>query len=208
MTSSPEAFARALEKTGIHLDFAFQNAVAWMLPHEGVEWDDAGTITKTGAVDDPRDSGGATNFGISLKLARELGYLDVNHDGVIDARDIAGLHLADAITVIQLEFWRPQRYAELPPFAGRKLLDLAFNMGPTFANKIGQRACRAAASTLGAIADDGAIGAATIAAFNALPAASMIAAMRSEAAGHYRELVACHPQSSVYLTGWLNRAYA
>ena len=47
-----------------------------------------------GFVNDPRDPGGATKFGISLRFLRSIG-LDLNRDGIIDGIDIRGLsHVA------------------------------------------------------------------------------------------------------------------
>src|SRR5258706_10541875 len=123
-------FAAVLAAQNIVLDAVLSRACAKFFDHEGVRWDDSGHLTATGKIDDPKDTGGATNFGISLKLAHSLGYLDINHDGAIDARDIEGLHLSDAIAVIDREFWTPYRYGDLPAYIAIKLLDLAGNMGP------------------------------------------------------------------------------
>lgn len=44
---------------------AFDEALRFVLRHEGVVWSDDGEILKTGYVNDPQDPGGETNFGIS-----------------------------------------------------------------------------------------------------------------------------------------------
>lgn len=204
---SPEiAFSTAVAAAGLSLDRDFVAALAFMLPHEGVSWTPTGIVTATGFADDPADPGGVTNWGVSLRFAQSVGgALDVNHDGVIDRRDIVGMTLADAIQAYRIRFWEPGGYAELPGLIGRKLFDLAVNTGPAQAHRIAQRAARAAGRPL---VEDGVLGPVSRAALNACAPGELFAALRSEAAGFYRGLVLRNAALARFETGWLNRAYA
>ncbi len=86
-----------------------------------------------------------------------------------------------------------------------KTFDLAVNVGARQAHKIVQRAARAHGR---ALIDDGDLGPNSRSALRSLGNADILPAIRSEAAGFYRGLVAARPRSSKYLDGWLNRAYA
>lgn len=181
----------------------FEAAIEQTLKHEG------------GFVDDPVDPGGATNWGVSLRFARSIGLLDadqdgwadldVDHDGDIDAADIAKLTREQAVDVYFWHFWKTGDYDRYPPFAGAKAFDLAVNAGPRQAAKITQRALRACGQTL---VDDGAVGPKTFAALETVSGRELLFAMRSEAAGFYRTLIAQRPKLSKYRRGWLNRAYS
>ena len=97
----------------------------------------------------------------------------------------------------------------MPPAIGAKLFDLAVNMGGEAAVRCLQRALRACGADPG---EDGVPGAGTRAAAAAANVIALIAAVRAEAAGHYR-LVAqtrYREQSGAadqFLKGWLRRAY-
>lgn len=173
----------------------FNEAIEVVLRHEG------------GFVDHPADPGGATNWGISLRfLVREGIDLDLDGDGKLDAEDIRRMPRETAIEIYRERIWDRFGYDRIVDQAlATKVFDLAVNMGATQAHKCLQRACRAAGT---AIADDGILGPVTLAAANGLPAATVLAALRSEAAGFYRLLAATRPSAAVFLTGWLRRAYS
>lgn len=182
----------------------YKRAVTATLKHEG------------GYVDDPDDPGGVTNWGISLRFARAQGELDadgdgwpdldVDHDGDIDADDIRQMSRDQAILAYWGAFWVPGGYEEFPGESGLKAFDLAVNTGPRQAHRIVQRALRANGHTL---VDDGKLGRKSWDALARVddPAAFWIA-MRSEAAGFYRTLIAKRPRLAKYKRGWLNRAYS
>ncbi len=90
-----------------------------------------------GLVDDPRDPGGITNHGISLRFALSVGDLDrdgrpdldVDGDGDTDADDIRALHPDDARDVYRKAFWEAARCPALPPAVAILLFDAAVNQG-------------------------------------------------------------------------------
>jgi len=161
-----------------------------------------------GAVNDPADPGGATNFGISLRFLQSLDLRngDIDRDGDIDADDVAGLTQGRAADLYYLQFWAPGRYGELPDGVSEQVFDFSVNMGPRQAHKLLQRALRA--SLLRPIVDDGVLGPVTRGAVLSASPAVLVAALRSEAAGFYRGLVIANPRLARYERGWLNRAYS
>lgn len=170
----------------------FDRAIATVFAHEG------------GFADHPSDPGGATNFGISLRFLKGLG-LDLDGDGKIDVNDIRTLGREDAAALYRREFWDRHGYDRLPDDIAIKVMDLAVNMGARQAHKLLQRACRAAGEM---IDDDGALGPVTLATARMFAPEVLLPALRSEAAGFYRALVAGRPDLNPFLNGWLRRAYS
>ena len=157
----------------------FLNAVQRVLADEG------------GDSSNPADAGGATRFGISARA----------HPGV----DIATLTCDAAVKIYWEEWWVRFGFAQLPAAVAAKTFDLAVNMGASNAIECLQRALRASGTC---VTEDGAIGPATaLAAAHADPA-TLMAAMRSEFAAHYRLVAARQNHDQAFLKGWLNRAYA
>tara|TARA_R110002072_G_scaffold302699_1_gene487429 strand:+ start:12766 stop:13332 length:567 start_codon:yes stop_codon:yes gene_type:complete len=181
----------------------FRNALATVLKHEG------------GLVDNPDDPGGITNYGISLRTLSRLGHVDNDHDGAadydfngdgsVDANDVCDAGPEDVENFYYYEFWNKYSYHKLPFLIAAKVMDLSVNMGPKQAHKILQRALIANGLKL---KDDGILGNITFTlAENCLEARSL-PAIRSEAAGFYRLLVAVNPKAEQWREGWLRRAYS
>lgn len=170
----------------------YERAIAVLLAHEG------------DFTDHPSDPGGETNFGISLRFLKGVG-LDVDGDGVIGPDDIRKLSRADAVSLYRREWWDRHGYDRLPDDIAIKVFDLAVNMGARQAHKLLQRACHACGS---AISEDGVLGPVTIAAARTIAADALLPALRSEAAGFYRALVAARPDLNPFLNGWIRRAYS
>jgi len=143
-----------------------------------------------GYVLNPADPGGATRFGISQ---RDYPHLDIR----VLTRD-------EAIAIYFRDWWMRFGYGDLAEPIGAKLFNLAVNMGPEHAGRCLQRALRACGRP---VAEDGVVGAATRAAAAQADQSALIAAFRSEAAGHYRALAAANTANEEFLPGWLNRAY-
>lgn len=161
-------------------DERFQKAIAVVLAHEG------------GYVNNPADPGGETKFGISKRSYPNL--------------DIKNLTRDQAVEIYRRNWWDRLRLGELQDTdVATKVFDLAVNMGAGTSVKLLQRALRAVGRTVTA---DGVMGPQTIAAVNAAEPRALLAALRAEAAGHYRLLIAKNPKLAVFEQGWMNRAYA
>jgi lysozyme family protein len=162
---------------------AFQSAVGKVLGDEG------------GYSDDPADPGGETNWGICKRNYPAL--------------DIRSLTRVRAIAIYYSDWWQRYHYSDLPAPIGAKVFDLAVNIGPEHAMNCLQRALRACGKQ---VEEDGVNGPATRIAAQAANQAALLAALRSEAAGYYRELATTERgrrggHGAEFLRGWLNRAY-
>lgn len=146
-----------------------------------------------GLEDNPDDPGGLTNWGFALRDNPDL-----------TAAQIRAMTRDQAKARYIARWWAPMRWRELPPDVAVKAADAAVNMGAVWATKALQRAVRACGN---AILDDGLLGSGTVAAANQADAPSLMTALRSELAGHYRLIAETRPSSAQFLTGWLNRAY-
>lgn len=140
------------------MSLKFDRAVEVVLEHEG------------GFVDHPRDPGGATKYGISLRFARERGtMLDIDGDGDVDKTDIQLLTKDKAKMVYREVFWRGVRGDELPPGIDLAVFDFAVNSGISRAVRFLQRA-------LG-IQEDGIIGPQTMGRIKAADPATVVRAL-------------------------------
>lgn len=152
-----------------------------------------------GLVENPRDSGGATKFGISLEFYRE------NIKPTADRFDIENLTINDAEKIYEQYFWKPNRYYMLlsQPIA-TKVFDLAINIGPKHANELLQKA--AAANSDMKIDLDGILGIRSLFVINHCNDDLVYKALKTEAAQYYKDLVQDKPTLQPFLEGWLNRA--
>ena len=168
-------------------DSLFEGAVADVLKHEG------------GYVNHPSDPGGATNYGISFRF-----YKRIKPGATVE--DIKNLTKEDAKQIYYDHWWVRYGYQKLPYSVGKRVFSFAVNMPTKQAHILLQRAIRAATGE--ALLEDGIIGPKTIAAAKDANQDKLVSALKSEAAGYYRGLVNKRPSMSVFLKGWLNRAYA
>lgn len=153
----------------------FETAIETVLKHEG------------GYVNDPKDPGGETNYGISKRS-----YPDV---------DIANLTEDGASEIYRNDWWEKNEYWIIDDQAvATKVFDLSVNMGAHRAHKLLQQSLRSVGHIL---KEDGILGPVSFAMINASDPVPLLAAYRSEAAGFYRML-----NKPRFQNGWLNRAYS
>ena len=114
----------------------FPEYVERVLKHEG------------GYVNNPRDPGGETNYGITVAVARAHGYTGRMRD----------LPRITAINIYRKDYWLAVRGDDLPPAVAWQVFDSAVNHG------VG-RACRWLQQVVN-VAQDGQIGPKTLAAVN------------------------------------------
>ena len=162
-----------------------------------------------GYVNDPKDRGGATNYGVTESVARAAGYRgDMRYfpkhcDGPTHA-------CADAIYVrdyIERPGFMP--VIEIEPAVGTELVDTGVNMGPSrptrwfqeSLNELGQR-----------VPVDSRIDAGDLAAYRALQARRgavgacvlMLDRLDRKQEAKYRAIVSANPSQDRFLRGWLN----
>lgn len=183
---------------------SFELAIGIVLKHEG------------GYVNDPNDTGGATNYGISLRYLKGVGDLngdgfkegDFNCDGVVDVKDIKEMTLADAVQIYKTQWWDKYSYGQIPSQKlATKVFDTSVNVGSIQCHKFLQRALNAVNGNQ-TVTVDGFIGPQTLREINNADQNALIAAFRSEQAGFYRLIVEKTPTNQKFLKGWLRRAYS
>lgn len=162
-----------------------------------------------GFVNDPRDNGGATNHGVSIRAVRKLdalgklsGFLreqlDVNDDGVIDERDVPGWTWPMACEFYRRFYWAPLRLDEMPFPVALVIFDSAVNEGPETAVKHFQASQ--------SIAADGVVGVATLAAAKrAAGSGESLEAFLVEFAGRRLDRYRVLDDAPTYFRGWANR---
>ena len=161
-------------------DKKFNAAIERVLANEG------------GYSNDPVDAGGETKFGICKRSYPNL--------------DIKNLTIDEAKIIYYRDFWEPHLYAEFASFElAEKVFDLAVNVGSSKAHMLLQRALRAVGNP---VKEDGVLGKITLAAVNASNANELLAALKSEAAGYYRNIVTKNQSQNKFINGWLKRAYS
>jgi len=165
----------------------FAPAIDVVLAHEG------------GWSHDPRDPGGATNFGITLSLFREWAGADKTED------DLRRLTRTDAEAIYRAEWWDRYAYDRIrDQDCATKLLDVAVNVGPSRAHRLAQGAARRCGEH--DIIIDGIFGPATVAAINAIPPRLFLAAYCAAQREFYEGLISSRPVMSAFRLGWMRRA--
>ena len=165
----------------------FQRFIKVILRHEG------------GFVNDPVDPGGATKYGISIRLLSRLGELgDIDKDGDVDIHDIQAMTLEAASEIYHECFYKPLRIEEiLDPSLAMQVFDFAVNAGSKTAVKILQESLK--------IKADGILGPKTLAEVNNYSTSTPLMVYRYARNDFYRNLAHQKPTLKKFLQGWLNR---
>jgi lysozyme family protein len=150
----------------------FRKAVSIILELEG------------GLVDDPRDPGGLTNYGISLAAYPKLG-----RQGILD------LTPDEARAIYRRDFWDAARCSELPAELRLAVFDAAINQGVKTAIRILQKA-------LG-VTVDGVIGPLTLGAAARADPQKLVVDFMAERAGRYARLATF----KTFGRGWMRRLF-
>ena len=154
---------------------SFPACLAFVLTHEG------------GYTDDPRDPGGATNLGITLRVLAAWRHADVTK------ADVQALQRAEAAAIYRAQYWNAAHGDVLPAGVDLMTFDAAVNMGVGRAAKMLQAACGATT--------DGAIGPATLRAVAVTPPDVVIRSMSDQRLTFYRGL----PTFEAFGRGWTTR---
>jgi len=157
----------------------FNECVAIVLKHEG------------GFVEHPRDPGGATKYGITLRTLREW-----RGDDTLTADHVRALTEAEAREIYLARYWNPIRGDDLPPGVDLAVFDYAVNSGV-------RRAARELQAVVG-VPQDGAIGRVTLAAVRERNATDIIVDLCDRRRAFLRTL----KTFDAFGRGWLRRVAA
>jgi lysozyme family protein len=137
-----------------------------------------------GYVNDPKDPGGETKYGISKR----------SYPG----EDIKNLTVERAAEIYERDFYRGPRLDALPLSHVEPVFDMGVNAGAFAAIRLAQRAAGVGA--------DGRIGPQTSVAIGALDAAAFRLAFTLERLLFYLSTILARPTSIKYARGWFRRA--
>ena len=169
----------------------FKPAFEFVLHHEDP--------TRSGKV--TVDAGGRTRFGIAEKFHADL----PEEFFTMPAED--ALALAEKIE--EREYWDSMRLTAVKnQNVANKLLDMDVNTGVRQATVYAQRALNAIASPDGHVAEDGVIGAGTLAGIHGVDPIAYYQLLCQMSMAHYRHVAAVNPEQTGNLAGWIKRAEA
>jgi lysozyme family protein len=150
-----------------------------------------------GYVNHPLDKGGPTKYGVILSVWQEHGH-DKDGDGDIDAEDIKKLSEDDARYIAKKIFWDFfQADLILNESIAEFIVDWGYNSGRKTVAKIVQRLVK--------VAEDGIVGAKTLAAINGADQELLFNALKIERKVFLNNIIKRRPDQIVFYDGWMNR---
>ena len=152
---------------------SFKEIIEKVLEHEG------------GYVNDPKDLGGETKYGITKRF-----YPDV---------DIKNLTIEQAVEIYKKDYWDKNKVESLPQNLWHIYFDMCVNMGKRTAVKVLQRA---AVNKGRDIEVDGGLGPMTIGALKGVE----LDRVRAFRVKYYVDLITARPEQEKFYLGWFRRA--
>lgn len=148
-----------------------------------------------GYVNDPSDSGGETNYGVTVKVARENGYTG----------EMINLPVELAYDIYKAKYYDAVKAGEMPELIAEEVVDTAVNMGTGRAGKFLQRALNLVTDC--ELVVDGMIGKATLSALNSYMAKrndpeTLCKILNSFQGYYYAELAESRVKDRKYVYGW------
>ncbi|HPU79674.1 glycosyl hydrolase 108 family protein [Accumulibacter sp.] len=166
-------------------DANFESCLAIVVDKEG------------GFSDHPRDRGGPTNLGITLRTLASwqgLNFEEITEEAKAKLlADLKALTKREAAEIYRANYWLPMRCGDLPRGVDLMLFDFGVNAGPRTSVKLMQRAVGVTA--------DGSLGPQTLAAATATDAGKLIDALAEARLAYYRSL----DNFDVFGAGWSKR---
>ena len=152
---------------------SFKEIIEKVLEHEG------------GYVNDPKDLGGETKYGITKRFYPEL--------------NIKELTIEKAKQIYKQDYWDKNRVESLPQNLWHIYFDMCVNMGKRTAVKVLQRAANNKGKN---IEVDGGLGPATIGALKGVE----LDRVRAFRVKYYVDLITARPEQEKFYLGWFRRA--
>jgi len=152
---------------------SFKEIIEKVLEHEG------------GYVNDPKDLGGETKYGITKRF-----YPDI---------DIKNLTIEQATEIYKKDYWDKNKVESLPQNLWHIYFDMCVNMGKRTAVKVLQRA---AVNKGKDIEVDGGLGPMTIGALKGVE----LDRVRAFRVKYYVDLITARPEQEKFYLGWFRRA--
>jgi lysozyme family protein len=141
-------------------------------------------------VDNPSDPGGPTNMGVTqATLSAHLGRQ-------VTAAEVRGMTQETAAAIYFHDYWQANRCGEMPPGVDLVMLDCVVMSGPAHPRRWLQHAV--------GVAEDGVLGADTMAALSHVDAHQIIQAMTAQRCQYYQSL----PMWPYFRNGWDARIQA
>lgn len=165
-------------------------------------------VAEGGYVNDSRDPGGATNYGVTQQVARSAGY---RGDMRYFPRHCDGPAAACADTIYVRQYIEKPGFMpviEVDPAVGGELVDTGVNMGPARPSKWFEQSLNELGA--GPVPVTGVVDAGDIAAYRRLQETSgaveacvlMLSDLDSKQLVEYRRLVRVNPKLGKFLNGW------
>lgn len=150
-----------------------------------------------GYVNDRFDSGGPTNFGITIHtLGRWRGK-------PVTESDVKNLEIAEAKAIMEKLYWKPIRADEI---VNDTVLIVFFDASILFGVVGASKAMQLALISLGAdLKADGAIGPKTVAAINSAEPKALVAAFSKELKLRIASIFEAKPETKRFKNGWTKR---
>ena len=143
-----------------------------------------------GFVNNPADSGGATNLGITKATLADFREAAVTED------DVRNLTKDEAQEIYRAKYWNVMRCNDLSPGIDLMVFDFGVNAGPQRSVKLLQK--------VAGVTTDGSVGPITLAAIRAADPAALISRFAQGRMEHYRSLRSFDD----FGRGWTNRTEA
>tara|TARA_B100001094_G_C17656601_1_gene542261 strand:- start:62 stop:535 length:474 start_codon:yes stop_codon:yes gene_type:complete len=152
---------------------SFNEIIEQVLKHEG------------GYVNDPKDLGGETKYGITKRFYPEL--------------NIKELTIEKASEIYKKDYWDRNKVESLPQNLWHIYFDMCVNMGKRTAVKVLQRAANNKGKNIDV---DGGLGPATIGALKGVE----LDRVRAYRVKFYVDLITAKPEQEKFFLGWFRRA--
>ena len=159
-----------------------------------------------GYADNPNDSGGPTNRGISLRFLKDIQYKVEGK--IITAPQLKKMTIEETKAIYKKYFWDMVECGKVQDKdIAAKLFDMCVNLGPSQACKLLQISLNRMLDTV--LAVDGKLGPKTFACVDCLiaedKAKELLGELKDNLAHFYINLAADKPKLKVFLKGWLAR---